>query len=368
MGFYDRIVFKEVEINGQKLGSDTEEETEQNPTGGDNNDGLNRETDTDGEGVLPDTTGDIRPGQQIPGGGDGGDGRETGESDGDENAPDADTETPPTEGEETLPGPTQDIEDPQTADNDVTGDEYSLPDETGDDTAGELGDDPTPPDTEGEIDTQADTGREGEIGDDTEADTTGELTDDNGEGGTGEEGEDSGTIDDDSGDDSGGGDGSIDDGAGGDTDQGDGTIDDTGDGGAGGDGGDDPDGGDASGNINDDIKNIEANILADLSDEQKKIQSDELRQNFINMYNSVVDIIDKVNNIQKDEESLSVFEFISTQLLILKDTVNMTITKTFDTKSYYENMNTYQHCLAILVTVDKLIKETEKNQKKSEVE
>lgn len=116
--------------------------------------------------------------------------------------------------------------------------------------------------------------------------------------------------------------------------------------------------------INDELKAAEDELLADLSDEQKQIQSDELRKNFIDLYNIVLDVIDKVNNIHKEESTLQVFEFISTQLLILKDIINTNITRSFDTKTYIENNIDYQHCLAILNSVKQMIEETDKKSQK----
>lgn len=125
--------------------------------------------------------------------------------------------------------------------------------------------------------------------------------------------------------------------------------------------GDPSEGGEADGEAPpNELKSTEDELFSDLTDEQKQIQSDELRANFINMYNVVLDIIDKVNNIRKDEATMPVFEFVSSQLLILKDLINTTITRTYDTKTYYENNITYGQCIAILNTVNNLIKEVEK--------
>lgn len=120
--------------------------------------------------------------------------------------------------------------------------------------------------------------------------------------------------------------------------------------------------------INDELKSAEDQLMADLSDEQKQIQSDELRKNFLDLYNTVLDVIDKVNNIHKEESTLQVFEFISSQLLILKDIINTNITRSFDTKTYIENNIDYQHCLAILNSVRLMIDETNKKSKKEKEE
>lgn len=132
-----------------------------------------------------------------------------------------------------------------------------------------------------------------------------------------------------------------------------------------GDGSENAEGVDTGSELNDQLKTAEDQVLVDLSDAQKKIQSDELRQNFIDMYNIILDVIDKVNNIHKQESTLQVFEFISSQLLILKDIVNTTITRTFDTKTYFENNVTYQQCMAILNTTKDLIDETGKKIEKN---
>lgn len=394
MGFFDRVAFRpfnEVEIDGQKAGADADDEEQENPEEVDSDE--NQEAD-EADGEITGDTAD--PGTPVPDeadtavipaeqpAGDGGTGAEIPPQN--DPAPEGENDVPPEDAPEEG-----DVAEPA---NDVATDtDYDIPDDTtgelGDETGdvGELGDEPNPEetvDTTGELGDE--TGTDGELGDDdngelgdtgnvdTGADTGSDVGDD--AGGTGEiEGQDGEIADDGGAVDGTGGAGATADGEGPEGVRGDGNVDGQvgeddgtiGDGSEDGTVGDDTGGEEGgSGSINDDIKNIENNLLADLTDEQKQIQSDELRKNFISMYNTTMEVIEKVNNIQKDEDSLSVFEFISTQLLILKDILNMTITKTFDTKSYFENMNTYQYCLAILSKVDELIKELEKKQKKVE--
>lgn len=121
-----------------------------------------------------------------------------------------------------------------------------------------------------------------------------------------------------------------------------------------------------TGSINNDLKAKENELFADLTDEQRAIRDIELKGLFAVLYDSVDDIINRINNIHKTEYTLDVFEFISTKLTELKTLIHYNLTVTFPTKSYIENQITYQECLAVLNTVEEMLKTVEKTSNSDE--
>lgn len=118
--------------------------------------------------------------------------------------------------------------------------------------------------------------------------------------------------------------------------------------------------------INSSLKDKEDELFADLSDEQKAIRDSELKGCFAELYNSVNEIIERINNVHKTEYTLDVFEFISGKLNELKSLIHYYLTVTFDTKSYIENQISYQECLAILNTINEMLKNVKKSQNAQE--
>ena len=265
----------------------------------------------------------------------------TGGDDADNDTPDADNDTPDADND--TPDYTkdddgearQDGDDGQTGDDGTDDVDYTVPDDAAPDN--ESDQDINANDTNVDTDNSTDT----DTPDYTQDDGSDNNNTEGDSGETQQDGDDGADDVDYTQDDDGSGD--------------DGTTDDNSDDTT----GDDSDGSSGEG-ADSDLKNDENNILADLSDKQKQIQSDELRINFIEMYNLVLDTIDKVNNVSKREDTLEIFEFISSQLLYLKDIINTNITRTFNTKTYFENNVSFQQCLAILNSVKKLIDETNK--------
>ena len=178
--------------------------------------------------------------------------------------------------------------------------------------------------------------------DDTDEDTGGNEEEDDSapdEGGGDDTGAD--TID-------GGGD------SGGDT--GSDTMDDDGD-----SGGDDKSDSDGEDNDNADnseenpIQQMEDEIFKDLSDSQKQIRDYEMKSNYIKLHDSINDILQRLNNVYKTDENIRIVDFVTKQLISLKDMVKDYLTKTYITKTFQENMLFYQHCLVIMSDLNRLI-------------
>ena len=212
-------------------------------------------------------------------------------------------------------------------------------DEGGDDEPEDLGGDDSPeePDMDAEGDDDLDAGDDGDI-----------EPDDLGDGDDTDEPDDLG------------GDDSPD--AGG--DDGDMEPDDLGDGDGDSEGGDDtPDAGDGgdmgsgdggSGNP-DDIKGLENEIFADLSDEQKAIRTKELKDRFVELYNLTLAFKEKVDYVKKTSDNMQVITRVSKTLDKLSDMIAHYIHKTFNTKSYIENKSDFYYCLWVLDRINELM-------------
>ena len=137
-----------------------------------------------------------------------------------------------------------------------------------------------------------------------------------------------------------------------DMDDGDGTDGDTGDTGV--DGmstGEDPD---------QDLKDAENDIFNGLSDQDKVIKINELKDLYQDLYNRIITLYDKVNDIPKDDELIKVYNFIIDNLSDLKQFVYDYLTNTFDNKTYLENMVNYKKYLSTLNVINGILEEIRK--------
>lgn len=146
---------------------------------------------------------------------------------------------------------------------------------------------------------------------------------------------------------------------------------------AGGDTGDDPgadednpdgeeddmsDDGDTGGYDDDDtggddnpIADLQKDIFSSLSDAQMAIKDKELRNRFFNMYDSIDNVIDRINDIPKNHDNMAPIEFISKKLQELSDILSDYVGSTYDTLSYIENEVNYNKFFAILAGIGQAI-------------
>ena len=178
-----------------------------------------------------------------------------------------------------------------------------------------------------------------------DGDTGSDTMDDDGDSGGNEEENDS-APDEDGGDDTGGD--TIDGGGDSADDTGSDTMDDNSD-----SDGEDNDNGDNS--EENPIQQMEDEIFKDLSDSQKQIRDYEMKSNYIKLHDSINDILQRLNNVYKTDENIRIVDFVTKQLISLKDMVKDYLTKTYITKTFQENMLFYQHCLVIMSDLNRLI-------------
>ena len=105
------------------------------------------------------------------------------------------------------------------------------------------------------------------------------------------------------------------------------------------------------------IQSLEDNLFKDLTPEQMTIKQIELKQQYIDLFDSISDIVSRVNKITKTTDNANIIEFVTNKMSELKDLVHFYLNNTYITKSYIENTMNYQQYILILNTINKMLKE-----------
>mgnify|MGYP003299433408 CR=1 FL=1 len=107
----------------------------------------------------------------------------------------------------------------------------------------------------------------------------------------------------------------------------------------------------------DDLKQQEEELYNSLSPEQLDIKHKELKTQFLNMYDTVMSIIERIGDASVREEDIGTIEYISTTLANLKDMLSDYMNSVYKTKSYIENSINYNRFLAVLNGINKILEE-----------
>jgi hypothetical protein len=138
-------------------------------------------------------------------------------------------------------------------------------------------------------------------------------------------------------------------------DGGDGESGDDNDTGEEGEDSEDTEGEEGEDNTYEDLRKIEAELFSNLSPEQIDIKNKELKQRFIDIYGTISSVILRINDIPKTDTNVDILHFVTDKLMELKDLVDFTVQKSFDTKTYIENSINYQICLSTLDSISDII-------------
>jgi len=107
----------------------------------------------------------------------------------------------------------------------------------------------------------------------------------------------------------------------------------------------------------DNIKQQEEELYNELTPEQLDIKHKELKTQFLNMYDEVVAIIDRIGDVNVAEENIGTIEYVSNTLANLKDMLSDYMNTVYKTKSYFENSINYNRFLAVLGGINKVLEE-----------
>lgn len=139
-----------------------------------------------------------------------------------------------------------------------------------------------------------------------------------------------------------------------------GSYDDGGDDGYqddGGDGGNQQGSGEDEQHDVDDIKAKEEEIYSSLTPEQLDVKHKELKNRFLDMFDSISELSERIGNISADEENIHTLEYITNKLIAMKDMVCDYVNDIYQTKSYTENSINYNKFLATLNGINKLLEQ-----------
>lgn len=107
----------------------------------------------------------------------------------------------------------------------------------------------------------------------------------------------------------------------------------------------------------DDARGMEQELFKDLTPDQIDLKHQELKSNFIQLYDSTNSIIERINDIPSNEDYLATISFVSEKLSELRTMVADYMNNVYSTKSYMENAINYNRFLAVLKSINDILDE-----------
>lgn len=105
------------------------------------------------------------------------------------------------------------------------------------------------------------------------------------------------------------------------------------------------------------LKELEAEIFDQLSDQEKEIKKNELKKLFITLIERTDNILDLVQEVPKTDETVKVIDYVANTLTDLKTYLNDYVTNMYDIKTYIQNTVNFQKFLAIFDSVKAIFEE-----------
>jgi len=115
--------------------------------------------------------------------------------------------------------------------------------------------------------------------------------------------------------------------------------------------------GDSDQPVADDARGLENQLFSDLTPQQLNLKHEELKNNFVKLFDNTGEIIDRINEVPTDERFLSTMNFISTQLSELRERIVDYMNNVYSTKSYMENSIVYNRFLTVLNQINQVLAE-----------
>ena len=114
------------------------------------------------------------------------------------------------------------------------------------------------------------------------------------------------------------------------------------------------------------LQNMQNDAFSNLSPEQMKIKIANIKQSFIDLYNDVVDVLERLGTVNKSSDNLESINFSTMTLNELKTMLNDHLVSSFDTKSLVENQIVLQRFLAIYAMVVKILEKVSSKKNNSD--
>ena len=114
----------------------------------------------------------------------------------------------------------------------------------------------------------------------------------------------------------------------------------------------------------DDFKKQEEELYGDLTPEQLDIKHRELKNQFLSMYDITTTIIDRIGDASISKENIGIAQYISNNLIRLREMLTDYMQNVYQGKSYIENSINYNRFLAVLNGINKILEEVDKKEDK----
>lgn len=113
----------------------------------------------------------------------------------------------------------------------------------------------------------------------------------------------------------------------------------------------------------DDLKQQEEEMYG-LSTEKLELRHRELKKQYLDMYDTVVNILDRIGSASVQEEDIGVIEYVSSTLSNFRTMITDYIDKAYPLNSYIENSVNYNRFLAVLQGINKILEDLSKRDNK----
>ena len=110
----------------------------------------------------------------------------------------------------------------------------------------------------------------------------------------------------------------------------------------------------------DDIKQQEEELYSNLSPTLLDIKHRELKNQFLNMYDIVSSIIERIGDADISEDNIGIVEYVSDNLSRMRNMLTDYIESVYAAKSYIENSVNYNRFLAVLNGINEILEQVEK--------
>lgn len=109
---------------------------------------------------------------------------------------------------------------------------------------------------------------------------------------------------------------------------------------------------------------VNTDIFASLTAEEQQIKIKELKKLFNSLYSSCDDILERINNLEVNEENLKPLSKISSTIYDIKIYISDYMTTIFPTKTYIENDVVFVRFLTIINSITDILEDISKKEEK----
>ena len=95
------------------------------------------------------------------------------------------------------------------------------------------------------------------------------------------------------------------------------------------------------------IQNLQKSVFSNLTDEQIRLRTNNIKQSFIDLYNDILDLSERLILVNKSADNIDTINYVNRSLSDLKDMLKDSVTDSFDSRSLVENQIVLQRFLTI---------------------